>query len=50
MFADASPGPAKYALSRVRPNLPKGIRLPMTWPSEAAQAAVDAALAGAGVA
>ena len=50
MFADASPGPVKYALGRVRPDTPRGIRLPMTWPSETARAAVDAALAGAGVA
>lgn len=49
MFSDASPGPVKYALSKVRPDFPTGIRLPMTWPGEAAQATVDAALAGAGV-
>lgn len=49
MFTDASPGPVKYALSRVRPGFPQGLRLPMTWPSEAAQAAVDAALKGAGL-
>ena len=30
--------------------VPKGIRLPMTWPSEASQAAVDAALSSAGIA
>jgi 4-hydroxy-tetrahydrodipicolinate synthase len=47
MFADASPGPVKYALSRVRSATPLGLRLPMTWPSDAAQAAVDAALAHA---
>jgi 4-hydroxy-tetrahydrodipicolinate synthase len=50
MFTDASPGPVKYALNRVRPDMPKGIRLPMTWPSEASQAAVDAALSSAGIA
>lgn len=49
MFSDASPGPVKYAMTKVRPGFPTGIRLPMTWPSEAAQAVVDAALAGAGV-
>ena len=49
MFTDASPGPVKYALSRVRPETPRGLRLPMTWPSQAAQAAVDAALAHAGL-
>ena len=50
MFADASPGPAKYALSKVRPGFPTGLRLPMTAPSEAAKAAVDAALTHAGLA
>jgi 4-hydroxy-tetrahydrodipicolinate synthase len=49
MFADASPGPVKYAVSKVVPGFPTGLRLPMTWPSEAARAAVDAALAAAGV-
>ena len=50
MFTDASPGPVKYALSRVRPDFPRGLRLPMTWPGEASQRAVDAALAGLGLA
>ncbi|HEU0044694.1 4-hydroxy-tetrahydrodipicolinate synthase [Sphingomonas sp.] len=49
MFTDASPGPIKYALSRVRPDTPRGLRLPMTWPSETAQRAIDAALAHAGL-
>ena len=49
LFTDASPGPVKYALTRVRPQTPRGLRLPMTWPSEAAQRAVDAALAHAGL-
>jgi len=49
MFSDASPGPVKYALSRVRPGFPTGLRLPMTWPSDASRAAVDAALAGLGL-
>ncbi len=49
LFSDASPGPTKYALSRVRPDFPTGLRLPMTWPSEASQRAVDAALAHAGL-
>lgn len=44
LFTDASPGPAKYALSRVRPDFPRGLRLPMTWPGEASRAAVDTAL------
>jgi 4-hydroxy-tetrahydrodipicolinate synthase len=50
MFADASPGPAKYALAKVRPGFPSEMRLPMTAPSPAAMAAVDAALAHAGLA
>jgi len=49
LFTDASPGPIKYALSRVRPDFPKTLRLPMTWPSEASQRAVDAGLARAGL-
>jgi 4-hydroxy-tetrahydrodipicolinate synthase len=49
MFADASPGPVKYAVSKVRVGTPTGIRLPMTWPSADAQSAVDAALAKAGL-
>ncbi|MCY7399048.1 MAG: 4-hydroxy-tetrahydrodipicolinate synthase, partial [Sphingomonas bacterium] len=50
MFADASPGPAKYALSKVRPGFSTELRLPMTEPSAAARAAIDSALAYAGVA
>jgi 4-hydroxy-tetrahydrodipicolinate synthase len=49
LFSDASPGPVKYALSRVRPDFPREIRLPMTWPSEASRALVDAALVHAGL-
>ena len=49
LFSDASPGPVKYAMTRVRPGFPSGIRLPMTWPSEASRGAVDAALAHAGL-
>lgn len=49
LFTDASPGPVKYAMTRVRPDFPKGLRLPMTWPSEASRSAVDAALAHAGL-
>lgn len=45
LFTDASPGPVKYAVTKVRPGFPEHLRLPMTWPSEAARAAVDAALA-----
>jgi 4-hydroxy-tetrahydrodipicolinate synthase len=50
LFADASPGPAKYALGRVRPGFPTALRLPMTPPSEAARRAIDAALDHAGLA
>jgi len=50
MFTDASPGPVKYAVSKVIPGFPTALRLPMTWPNEAARAAVDAAMAAAGVA
>lgn len=49
LFTDASPGPVKYALSRVRPRTPRALRLPMTWPGETSQRAVDAALAHAGL-
>ena len=49
MFADASPGPAKYALSRVRPGFSTEVRLPMTEPSAEARRVVDAALAHAGL-
>ncbi len=49
LFADASPGPTKYALSRVLPNFPDDVRLPMTKPSNAACKAVDAALEHAGL-
>ena len=49
MFTGASPGPAKYALSKVRPGFPTEVRLPLTEPSEASRKAVDAALAHAGL-
>ena len=49
LFSDASPGPAKYALNRVRPDFPAKLRLPMTPPSEASKRAVDAALEHAGL-
>ncbi|MEO7564416.1 MAG: 4-hydroxy-tetrahydrodipicolinate synthase [Sphingomicrobium sp.] len=49
LFTDASPGPVKYALSRVRPDFSTELRLPMTAPSAASKAAVDAALAHAGL-
>jgi 4-hydroxy-tetrahydrodipicolinate synthase len=50
LFSDASPGPVKYALSRVRKGFPAELRAPMTEPSAASKAAVDAALAHAGLA
>ena len=49
LFTDASPGPVKYAVGKARPGFPRGLRLPMTWPGEAARAAVDAGLAHAGL-
>jgi 4-hydroxy-tetrahydrodipicolinate synthase len=50
LFTDASPGPAKYALSRVRPGFPTELRLPLVEPSDASKRAVDAALEHAGLA
>ena len=50
LFTDASPGPAKHALGKVRPDFSSGLRLPMTPPSEASRRAVDAALEHAGLA
>ena len=47
LFTDASPGPAKYALGRVRPGFPESLRLPMTRAGEASRDALDAALAHA---
>jgi 4-hydroxy-tetrahydrodipicolinate synthase len=47
LFSDASPGPVKYALARVRDDVTADLRLPMTPPSEASRRAVDAALAHA---
>ncbi len=49
LFTDASPGPVKYALGRVRPEFRSDLRLPMTPPSEASRKAVDEALAHAGL-
>lgn len=49
LFSDASPGPLKYAMSRVFPDFPHELRLPMTWPSAASRATVDAALVHAGL-
>ena len=50
LFSDASPGPVKYAVNRVRPDFPADLRLPMTPPSEASRRTVDAALEHAGLA
>jgi 4-hydroxy-tetrahydrodipicolinate synthase len=49
LFADASPGPTKYALARVRPGFPDAVRLPMTPAGAEARQAVDAALVHAGL-
>ena len=49
LFTDASPGPVKYALSRVRPGFSTDLRLPMTPPSEGSRKAVDSALEHAGL-
>lgn len=49
LFTDASPGPTKYALSMIRQMSPE-TRLPVVAPSAASRAAVDAALAAAGIA
>ena len=49
LFSDASPGPAKYALSRVFKGFPTELRAPMTPPSDASKRAVDAALEHAGL-
>lgn len=50
MFSDASPGPAKYALSRLRPDFPTDLRLPLTPPADASRRAIEAALDHAGLA
>lgn len=49
MFADASPAPAKYALSRLHDWFDPEIRLPLVPAHEAARRAVDAAMAEAGI-
>jgi 4-hydroxy-tetrahydrodipicolinate synthase len=48
LFTDASPGPVKYALSKIG-QLSGELRLPMTPPSEVSRRAVDAALEHAGL-
>ena len=49
MFADASPAPAKYALSRLHGWFDAEVRLPIVAANAAARAAVDLALAQAGL-
>jgi 4-hydroxy-tetrahydrodipicolinate synthase len=49
MFEDASPGPVKYALSRVFPDISPSVRLPLVECSQAARKAVDEALHHAGL-
>jgi 4-hydroxy-tetrahydrodipicolinate synthase len=49
LFSDASPGPVKYAMSRIRPGISMELRAPMTEPSDASRKAVDAALTHAGL-
>ena|SRR5690242_9670093 len=49
LFTDASPGPTKYALSRVKNGFPTELRLPLVDASDASRRAVDAALEHAGL-
>lgn len=49
MFADTSPGPAKYALSRLHDWFSPEVRLPIIPANADARATVDAALSAAGV-
>jgi 4-hydroxy-tetrahydrodipicolinate synthase len=49
LFTDASPGPIKYAMTRVVDWMMADVRLPMTLPSEAARNSVDAGLGAAGL-
>jgi 4-hydroxy-tetrahydrodipicolinate synthase len=49
LFADASPSPTKYALSRLHDWIAEDVRLPIAPCSEAGRKAVDAALAGLGL-
>ena len=49
MFSDSSPGPAKYALSRIHDWFSPEVRLPIIPASDASRAVVDAALSAAGV-
>jgi 4-hydroxy-tetrahydrodipicolinate synthase len=49
LFSDASPGPVKYALSRLHDWASDELRLPLVAPSDASKRAVDAALEHAGL-
>jgi len=49
LFTDASPAPAKYALTRLRNDFPGELRLPLVEASDASKRAVDAALEHAGL-
>jgi 4-hydroxy-tetrahydrodipicolinate synthase len=49
MFSDASPAPAKYALTRLRNDFPGELRLPLVEASDTSKRAVDAALEHAGL-
>src|SRR4029453_15792637 len=49
LFSDASPGPVKYALSRVKNGFPTELRLPLTEPPPASKEQLDSALAHAGL-
>jgi 4-hydroxy-tetrahydrodipicolinate synthase len=49
LFTDASPGPVKYALNRIRSGFPDDLRLPMTPAGEASRRIVDDALTVAGL-
>ena len=49
LFTDASPGPTKYALTRLRNNFPGELRLPLVEASDESKRTVDAALAHAGL-
>ena len=49
MFSDTSPGPVKYALSRIHDWFSPEVRLPIIPANDASRAVVDAALSAAGV-
>ena len=49
LFTDASPAPAKYALTRIRNDFPTELRLPLVEASAESRKAVDAALEHAGL-